>query len=148
MHLYFAYGSNMLRARLEQRVGSVHVLGWAVLAGYAHSFSKLGADGTGKGNIRALAAGEVHGVLYRLAPAQLTRLETFEGGYRQVKLRVRQDTLDHDAVSFEAIEPREALVPTASYLDYYELGMAEHALPVHYRAAVLGAFRDAPADDS
>jgi gamma-glutamylcyclotransferase len=137
MHRYFAYGSNMLRARIEERLGPVEVLGAAVLAGYAHSFSKLGRDGTGKGNISQARDGEVHGVLYRLDAVQLTRLVEIEGGYRLISLSVRCSGQVVDAGAFQALAPMPALVPTAEYLAFYERGMHEHGLPAHYRAWIL-----------
>lgn len=137
MHRYFAYGSNMLRARIEERLGRVEVLGAAVLAGYAHSFSKLGRDGTGKGNIRQAHGGEVHGVLYRLDAGQLARLVEIEGGYRLISLSVRQRGAVVDARAFQALAPMAALAPTDEYLAFYERGMREHGLPVHYRALIV-----------
>ena len=137
MHRYFAYGSNMLRARIEERLGPVEVLGAAVLAGYAHSFSKLGRDGTGKGNIREAHGSEVHGVLYRLDPGQMARLVEIEGGYRLVGLPVRCGGAIVDARAFQALAPMAALAPTAEYLAFYERGMHEHGLPAHYRALIL-----------
>lgn len=137
MHRYFAYGSNMLRARIEERLGAVEVLGAAVLAGFAHSFSKLGRDGTGKGNIRPAQGSEVHGVLYRLDPGQLTRLVEIESGYQLIALSVRCGSETVDASAFQAVAPMAALVPTSEYLAFYEHGMHEHGLPVHYRALIL-----------
>lgn len=137
MHRYFAYGSNMLRARIEERLGRVEVLGAAVLPGFAHSFTKLGRDGTGKGNIRAAHGNEVHGVLYRLDPGQLTRLVEIEGGYRLISLSVRCSGEIVDASAFQAMAPMAALVPTAEYLAFYERGMHEHGLPAHYRALIV-----------
>lgn len=137
MHRYFAYGSNMLRARIEERLGPVEVLGAAVLAGYAHSFSKLGRDGTGKGNIHEARGGEVHGVLYRLDPVQMERLAEIEGGYRLISLTVRCSGEIVDAGAFQALAPMPALVPTVEYLAFYERGMHEHGLPAHYREDIL-----------
>lgn len=137
MLCYFAYGSNMWRARIEERLGPVTVLGASVLPGYAHSFSKLGRDGTGKGNITEALDSEVHGVLYRLSTLQISWLAVIEGGYRSVELAVRCSGARVPAVSFQALAPVSAPVPTAAYLACYERGMEEHGLPDHYRARIL-----------
>jgi gamma-glutamylcyclotransferase (GGCT)/AIG2-like uncharacterized protein YtfP len=137
---YFAYGSNMSRLRLEHRVGAVHVLGCARLDGHVHRFSKLGRDGTGKGNIEARDAGSVWGALYELEDDQLARLTEFEFGYRHTILAV---TLAAEsgrlvtASSFTALTVVDALEPTAEYIQHYRIGMAEHGVPVHYRQHVL-----------
>ncbi len=134
---YFAYGSNMLRARLEARVGAVIVIGAALLHDYAHAFNKRGRDGTGKGNISPAPGQMVHGVLYRLERAQFERLAQFEGGYRRVELNVRQREQALYAHSFQALAPVTFLRPTAEYVDYYVAGMREHDLPEDYQQRVL-----------
>lgn len=157
MHCYFAYGSNMLRARLEERVGPVVVVGAAVLEGYAHSFTTLGRDGTGKGNITVASGSAVYGVAYRLQPAQLERLTEFERAYRMVSLSVRIHALPNtdrgtetstdlhgahlETISFQARRPVPPLQPKVEYLTYYERGMREHGLPEHYLRMVLAQAR-------
>jgi len=142
MHLYFAYGSNMARARLEQRVGTVEVLGRGWLDAHRHRFSKLGADGTGKGNIEAHAGASVWGVVYRLAPQQLERLGEHEPGYRAIELELLLVDAGREvvrAVSYQALRVVEMLQPTDAYVQHYLAGMREHGLPDAYCAAILGA---------
>jgi len=145
MPLYFTYGSNMHRARIERRVGPVRDLGRARLPGYRHRFDKHGRDGTAKGNIAADPASEVQGVLYELTNAQLARLAELERGYRQVVREVeRLPAVESvSAVTFEAIAPVTGLRPTAAYLEFYELGMIEHDLPADYRQRILDEGRRA-----
>ncbi|GAB4538357.1 MAG: hypothetical protein Tsb0020_52530 [Haliangiales bacterium] len=135
---YFAYGSNMLRARIEARLGPVEVVGAAKLPDYAHAFDKYGFDGTAKGNINPAPGDVVHGVLYQITPPQLTQLATFEGGYRRIDIRVTCGHLEHLALSFQAIDPMRDPTsrppPSPEYLDYYWRGMREHDLPAHYQA--------------
>ena len=138
MRHYFAYGSNMLRARLEARVGPVVIVGAALLDGYAHSFTKRGDDGTGKGNIATMPGSMVHGVLYRLDLGQIDRLTGFEGGYRMVSLSVRHGARVIEATSYQALAPVSPLRPADDYLRYYERGMREHGLPEDYVTLVLG----------
>lgn len=139
MPFYFAYGSNMLRARLEARVGRVEDFGWATLHEFRHAFNKLGRDGSGKGNINPHPRSAVHGVVYAVADGQLERLHGFEGGYRAVELEVavRAGGLRLHAVSYRARDPVQSLSPTDEYLDYYVRGMREHGLPDAYLRAIL-----------
>lgn len=143
MPRYFAYGSNMSRARLEARVERVRVVGPAVLEDHRHRFSKLGFDGTGKGNVEDHSRAQVWGVVYELDEAQLRRLAGFEGGYREAQLRVAlasgEGLLTH---SFRAHDITEGLAPAPDYLGHYLQGMREHALPEHYVEAVLGEWRE------
>lgn len=141
MPLYFAYGSNMSRARLEQRVGGVELIGRAQLHSHRHRFSKLGTDGTGKGNVEPLPGELVWGVVYELAPAQLELLDEFETGYRAIELALQlRDTGQAivRALSYQALRVVEGLQPTEAYVRHYIAGMREHALPTAYCAAVLG----------
>lgn len=134
---YFAYGSNMSSARLVARVGGVVSLGAALLSEHRHRFSKLGTDGTGKGNVEPTARAAVHGALYLLEREQLDQLVTFETGYRVVELDVWHRASTARAVTFVALRSVEALHPTQSYLEHYRRGMAEHGLPQDYVDDVL-----------
>lgn len=49
--LYFAYGSNMLFARIRERVFSVKRIGVAALRGYKLRWHKVSVDGSGKCNV-------------------------------------------------------------------------------------------------
>ena len=139
MLLYFAYGSNMSRARLQARVGEVRVLGWASAEHYRHAFDKHGADGTAKGNIVRAPGETVHGVLFELRIDPLEVLTAPEGGSRGVELSVLLRSTDAlcAARSFEAIHRVDGLAPSPEYLDHYRRGMEEHDLPSAYRAAIL-----------
>ena len=139
MPLYFAYGSNMSSERLGSRLGKVVDFGWATLHGHRHRFEKLGADGSGKGNIVAHPTGVVHGVLYAISAAQLEILHGFEGGYHAVELEVvhRVAGARMHALTYQAIAPVGVMRPTPDYLAHYERGMREHGLPESYIRLVL-----------
>lgn len=136
--LYFAYGSNMSRARLEQRVGEVGVVGRARLDDHRHRFSKLGQDGTGKGNIELAEGNAVWGVVYELDVAQWEVLAPFEIGYRPLALDVWATRARLSARSFVAERIVIGLQPTVEYVEHYRIGMREHQLPEDYCTAVLG----------
>ena len=139
MLLYFAYGSNMSRARLQARVGVVRALGWASLDHYRHAFDKHGEDGTAKGNIVRAPGETVHGVLFELRFDQLEVLTVVEGGYSGVELSVLRRSTGAlcAARSFEALARVDGLAPSPEYLAHYRCGMEEHDLPSAYRAAIL-----------
>jgi gamma-glutamylcyclotransferase len=140
---YFAYGSNMSRARLEGRLGRVVDRGRAQCRDRRHRFSKLGRDGSGKGNLEAAADELVWGVVYELDGGQLERLVAVELGYRMIEVAVELEWIGSvRAASFEALEPTSGLVPTREYLEHYLVGMREHEIPDAYLAAVLGEFRE------
>jgi hypothetical protein len=133
---YFAYGSNMSRSRIEARLGSVVDLGPARCSNRLHRFSKLGLDGTGKGNIEAFVGGLVWGVVYELDVVQLERLVEFESGYRTIELELELGV----AISFEAEQPKLGLTPSREYVEHYVAGIREHGIPEDYLGAILGEF--------
>lgn len=136
---YFAYGSNMWRPRLEHRVGPVWVHGPAVLAGFAHRFNKLGADGTAKGNIVRTPGSQVYGVLYRLNDEQFEMLRRYEGGYEERQLVVLCSGEPTDAITYIAEVPRrDCPPPKPEYLAHYRRGIVQHGLPETYLAEILG----------
>jgi gamma-glutamylcyclotransferase len=137
---YFAYGSNMSRSRLETRVGAVRVLGRGQLHTHRHRFSKLGRDGTGKGNVEARSGESVWGVVYELDSHQLARLAGFELGYREesfeIDLHGRGELVR--TTSYQALKIVPGLTPTPGYLEHYLVGMREHGIPEDYRELILG----------
>ncbi len=147
MPLYFAFGSNMHRLRLERRVGPVIDHGWVVLPDYRHAFAKLGRDGSGKGNIEPREGSEVHGVLYWLTDAQLDALGDYEGGYERVEVFPRASGGVVAAVTFRGVEWHPGLCPTEEYLEHYRQGMAEHGLPEAYVREVFALARGASAGE-
>src|SRR5690625_3381642 len=92
---YFAYGSNMLTARLARRVPQLVPVGPAWLPGHGLSFDLRGGDGSGKCNVALTAADDrVYGVLYELDASRLQRLHAAEGpAYEFVELAVVSDRL-------------------------------------------------------
>ena len=149
---YFAYGSNLSRARIQARLGPVRDLGRAHLPGRVHRFSKRGRDGSGKGNVERAPIGadaRVWGVVYELSDAQFDRLTEFELGYRVVTLELPGAPVLATAAtrgpmpvsSFEALTPGPELAPTREYLDHYVTGVREHGIPDDYLDALLGEFR-------
>lgn len=88
--LYFAYGSNLLIERLQNRVscfGTVTVVKTFVLNNYNLVFNVKG----GYANIIPLNGSIVEGVLYELNETQIEELDKYEGCYRRVYFKQGND---------------------------------------------------------
>jgi len=142
MHLlYFAYGSNMLRERLQARTPSAVSLGPATLQGHALHWHKAGSDGSGKCDIvpdeGQGSAGEsvVHGVLYRLALAEKPLLDAAESlgvGYGERQLQVRGPDGPVLAYAYVALGSDPALQPYDWYKALVVAGARQHGLDGGY----------------
>jgi hypothetical protein len=134
---YFAYGSNMLFARLQRRVPTARRLGPASLPGHVLRFHKHGADGSGKCN--AFPSGRpndtVHGVLYEIDDKKLSRLHAAEGpGYEYVKILVNTPKGEMEAFMYRARSAflDDALAPYTWYQAFVVAGARENRLPGDY----------------
>ena len=78
---YFAYGSNMLTARLLSRCSGAEKIEPAFLTGYTLCFDKRSRDGSGKCTIRHTGSPSdvVHGVLFTIPQSQVPSLDRAEG---------------------------------------------------------------------
>ena len=139
--LYFGYGSNMSKARLQCRVGSFERLGSAFITGYALRFHKRSKDGSGK--FDAVLTGNpddvLWGVLDRLTEDQIAKLDRKEGSrYRrdpvQVTFRDRAVDAEFYVAKPEAIDSH--LRPLDSYKAYVLQGARELGLPKDYIDAI------------
>jgi len=110
------------------------------LRGYEHRFSKLGRDGTAKGNIEVISGGLVHGIAYRIEREQLERLAELEGGYRLIELEIECADAPVAAQSFCALRSVAGLTPSPEYVEHYRVGALEHNLPVAYVQNILAGF--------
>jgi hypothetical protein len=105
--LYFAYGSNMLPARLTARCPSARVIGPGTAADFGLRFTKPSKDGSGKATLVEQPGVRVPGVLYEVAIAEREALDRFEG---------RGGGYDRDD-SFLVLSPHsDAPVVTSTYL--------------------------------
>lgn len=135
MH-YFAYGSNMLGARLRQRVPSARPLGVARLVGYRLAWHKASTDGSGKCDVvPSYDVDEVWGVLYVIDPDHKADLDLIEGvgyGYDAVALTVELDGAPVEAEAYRATDVDPGLPPYGWYKALVVAGAREHRLPVDY----------------
>ncbi len=137
-NLYFAYGSNMSRARLRARIPAAESLGPACLRGRRLSYNKRGVDGTGKANLVVAAGVLAWGVLYRLRDEDWRALDAFEPGYLRSIVGVyacKSETeiapaRGRSAQIYLAHEVGRAVRPADWYRDHLLAGAREHDLPL------------------
>ena len=78
--IYFAYGSNLDGSQMRERCPSARKVSKAVLHGYAIAFGGWSARwGGAVASIVPVRGSRVEGLLYRIAPEDLYRLDQFEG---------------------------------------------------------------------
>lgn len=145
--LYFAFGSNMLTARITARCPSAAPRGAACLHGHVLRFHKRSKDGSGKAN--ALHTGQeldlVWGVLIELTAVDLAALDRAEGKcYQRVELRVLRENGEAAVAWVYVADPDsidDRLKPTAGYLQLVVDGAKEHGLPAEYVRQLEGVGR-------
>ena len=136
--LYFAYGSNMLSRRLQERTSSATVIGTGFVEGRRLAFHKVSKDGSGKCDIELtnVETNRAYGVLFGIASAEKNALDKAEGlgqGYKEESVIVRQAsgaTVTATAYIATAIEP--VLRPYDWYKALVVAGAIEHGLPDSY----------------
>jgi cation transport regulator ChaC len=142
--LYFAYGSNMLRDRLEERVGSVQSPRCAHLHGWRLAFHKWSpANHTLRAGIVRAPGNVLWGVVYDLTDRQVMELDRYEG------VADGHYTKEYVTVTIGSGQEAEALVyvagnkfihpegaPPQAYLDCVVDGAREHGLPEEYISTV------------
>jgi len=131
--LYFAYGSNMLTARLKSRCDSASVVGIAYANNRMIQFSKLSCDGSGKATLRPAQGKRTPGVLFEIRSAQCDKLDHAEGfpnGYDRCDAFPvhRPDGQAVRAVTYLARSPEQGLSVFDWYLALVIAGAREHCL--------------------
>ena len=130
---YFAYGSNMLAARLQARCASARVVTTAHVSGFRVVFGKRGRDGSGKATLVEFSGGSrVPGVVFEIDDADLVALDGIEGpGYRRTDGFTVTCTRTGQAIPASTYFARD-LVPDLKPFDWYLAlvlaGVAEHGL--------------------
>ena len=137
--LVFAYGSNLLPARLLARTPSAQVVATGVLPGHRLCWHMASRDGSGKCDVVPDAAAEVHGVVWRLDPADKPALDAAESlghGYTERALAVHTAAGVVEAWTYLALRTDPALRPYDWYRDIVVAGARHHALPATYVATL------------
>ena len=137
---YFAYGSNMLTARLRERVPSATPIGIGQLPGHALRWDKRSArDASGKCDAEATGGQDdvVWGVVFELDPNDKAALDQAEGlgaGYLEKNVNVLTDAGPVRAVTYYATDKDPSLRPYHWYKALVIAGAREHGLPIGYRS--------------
>ncbi len=137
---YFAYGSNLLHARLHARTPSIRNLGIARLPNHRFSFDKIGGDGSGKCGIEQThRSHEVIGVLYQMAKLEKPVLDKIEGvghGYVDRQVSVITHRGEIPAFTYYPTLLEEARKPYDWYKALVVAGAKENGFPQHYLAMI------------
>lgn len=136
---YFAYGSNLHPARLENRIGRCSRGTRVFLHGARLTFNKRGMDGSGKCNIDFTDSktDTVIGVLYEVSARQRKLLDDWEAvscGYTPLKIQVERNTQPVDAFTYRAEEEHieQGLQPFDWYKRFVVLGASWFDFPEDY----------------
>lgn len=142
---YFAYGSNMLAARLARRCASARFTAVGSIPDFTVAFSKRSKDGSGKATLIEAPGAEAYGALFSVGRDDLVALDRIEGvgqGYHRLEdiqayafpdqTPVRVTTYVADA---EAID--HALRPYDWYLALVVKGAERKGLPAPYRKMLV-----------
>ena len=141
---YFAYGSNLLLARLRERTPSATRMGCGALSAHRLYWHKRGArDGSGKCNafVTGDAADMVWGALFQIADTERPRLDAAEGlglGYRDTQVRIETTAGVLPAFAYIATPDSldDTLAPFGWYRDLVVAGARESGLPDRYVTAL------------
>ena len=134
--VYFAYGSNMLPARLQARCSTARVIGTATAQSFGIEFSKPGKDGSGKATLfrSDLPEEATPGVLFEIERSELHLLDEAESagyGYNRIDdFRVINGSTGEtaQATTYIACAPVRELVPFDWYLALVLAGSHYHSL--------------------
>lgn len=141
---YFAYGSNMLTERLQERCPSARARQVAWADKYALAFCKRSRDGSGKATLSACptAGCRVFGVVFDLDECKLPELDRAEGAAYdriddfQVHIVGRREPLRVVTYIANAASIDPDLKPYDWYLKLIVAGARQHELPPRYIKAI------------
>ena len=134
--IYFAYGSNLLFARLHARTPSIKNIGIGYLGGHRLSFDKPGRDGSGKCGIEIVNSDEfVFGVLYEMDRDEKPILDEIEGSghdYIDKPVVVHNGEGAINAFTYYPTKMNQSLKPYDWYQAFVVAGAVENGFPDHY----------------
>ena len=133
----FAYGSNMLIRRVQERVPSARPIGVAALAGHELRWHKVGRDGSGKCDIvqTATAYAAVYGVVYEMRCMEKSALDKAEGlgiGYDEKQIVLETAVGKVQAWVYYATQIEPSAMPYTWYKALVVAGAKQHLLPRAY----------------
>ena len=139
---YFAYGSNMMTARLRKRCIFPYKVERAYVDDRIIEFSKKSKDCSGKATLRQQAGHRTPGVLFRIPITDCKMLDRYEGAgegkgyFRCDEFPVhltRNDEIVH-ARTYLASYPEPGIKPYDWYLALVIAGVLEHDLGARYHS--------------
>lgn len=138
---YFAYGSNLLSARLRERTPSARVVGPALLKAHELRWHKASPDGSGKCDVIAsrLPGRHVLGVVYEIDLAEKPLLDAAEElgiGYAERSAEVTVGGRPISAWLYHALIVDPQIQPYDWYHALVLAGAHEHSLDAHYIEAI------------
>jgi cation transport regulator ChaC len=149
--LYFAYGSNLLAARLKERTPSARACGVGVLPWYELRWHKEGNDGSGKCDIvhAPTSTGHVQGVVYEIDKHEKPALDAAESlgvGYSEKQLEVQLSGRSVHAWAYMALRTRADVVPFTWYKALVVAGARQSGLDAAYIQALEAVVGKADVD--
>lgn len=136
----FAYGSNMLSARLKARCPSARPRGVARLPGHELRWHKRSMDGSGKCDVVPASSDlAVFGVVYEIDANEKPALDQAEGlghGYDKKDATVILNGVAVTVSIYFATKADPALKPYTWYKALVVAGAKEHGLPAPYIASL------------
>ena len=141
----FAYGSNMLTARIRERAPSAKAIGIGCLRAHALKWHKRSQDGSSKCDIESTGREQdaVWGVIFELDAADKPGLDRAEGvglGYVERQVDVAMESGVVKAITYIATARDPALKPYHWYKAMVLAGAREHKLAPEY----IRALEDVP----
>ena len=136
---YFAYGANMLTARLRERVPSATAICIGQLTDHVLRWNKRSLwDGSGKCDAELTSREEdsVWGVVFELEAEDKPALDKAEGlgvGYMETMVNVMTEAGSIPALTYYATDKDPSLRPYHWYKALVSAGAREHGLPANYR---------------
>jgi len=132
----FAYGSNMLTTRIQQRVAGARPLTTGYVRERRLTFHKRGADGSAKADatFTGQSSDRVWGVVFAMHRSEKQTLDKYEGAYNSelAVVCVEGGELEVSIYVAEEAAIDRSLRPYAWYHRFVIAGAEEHRLPEDY----------------
>lgn len=134
---YLAYGSNLHPVRIGERIPSAQLIGTTSVPGFRLTFSKRGADQSGKGHIHDTdnKQSQIFAAIYKIGEEHKQTLDAIEGpGYasQSVAVRWKNRFINCFAYVGENSHLDESLKPFHWYKSLVILGAQFNQLPNDY----------------
>lgn len=132
---YFAYGSNLKKSRLRKRKVTVYDHKVGYICDYSFSYSKIGVDNSGKGNICPLPESRVWGAFYHISMEDYIHLHAnYEIGYRPIDVTgfCKDETIQSKSFIASPENISRNIKPSSDYYNIVIKGANEHNLPADH----------------